>query len=188
VVTAERLFAEHGVDNVSLRQVATAAGYANPATVQYHFGSKEGLCEAIIEHRLPAIDLRRSELLDQTAADDLPGLVEAMARPLLEHDPESNYIGFLSRFLVTIDQHERAYHAAMRLEGGQRLRAAIDVALGGVAPDVRRYRLNFATVLMVHAIAERRWRAASGRRLGLPTGAFERELLVSLTAVLRPGP
>jgi len=37
LVTAERLFAQSGIDSVSLRQIATAAGYSNPATVQYHF-------------------------------------------------------------------------------------------------------------------------------------------------------
>ena len=36
---AERLFAEHGFDGVSVRQLTAAAG-VNLAAVNYHFGSK----------------------------------------------------------------------------------------------------------------------------------------------------
>ncbi|MEV0038015.1 TetR family transcriptional regulator, partial [Streptomyces sp. NPDC050804] len=38
LVTAERLFAEHGVFAVSNRQVSEAAGQGNNAAVGYHFG------------------------------------------------------------------------------------------------------------------------------------------------------
>ena len=68
IVTAERLLATHGLENVSFRQIASEAGYANPATIQYHFGSREALFCAIIDHRLPDIDRRRMELLDGTSA------------------------------------------------------------------------------------------------------------------------
>ena len=43
VLTAERLFAEQGLDGVSLRQLAAAAGNANKSAVRYHFGSKEAI-------------------------------------------------------------------------------------------------------------------------------------------------
>src|SRR3546814_5748368 len=61
---AEDCFGEHGIDAVSLRQIAIAAGQGNTAAVQYHFGSKEGLLEAIFQHRLPAIDQRRKALIE----------------------------------------------------------------------------------------------------------------------------
>src|SRR3546814_11888057 len=61
---AEDCFGEHGIDAVSLRQIAIAAGQGNTAAVQYHFGSKEGLLEAIFQHRLPAIDPRRKALIE----------------------------------------------------------------------------------------------------------------------------
>ena len=47
VLAAERLFALHGIDGVSLRQIASEAGSANNSAVHYHFGSKEGLIGAI---------------------------------------------------------------------------------------------------------------------------------------------
>src|SRR3546814_12988999 len=46
---AEDCFGEHGIDAVSLRQIAIAAGQGNTAAVHYHFGSKEGLLERILQ-------------------------------------------------------------------------------------------------------------------------------------------
>lgn len=46
---ALRLFAEHGPDAVTVRRIAAAAG-ASPALVVHHFGSKQGLRDAVDEH------------------------------------------------------------------------------------------------------------------------------------------
>ncbi len=44
------LFAKHGIDGVSLRQIVSAAGQSNPSAVHYHFQSKEGLISAVVDH------------------------------------------------------------------------------------------------------------------------------------------
>ncbi len=49
------LFAEHGPDAVSVRQIATEAG-VSPALVLHHFGSKAGLREAVDAHARAAFD------------------------------------------------------------------------------------------------------------------------------------
>ena len=41
--SAEQLFAAHGVDGVSLRQITREAGQRNTTALQYHFGSRDGL-------------------------------------------------------------------------------------------------------------------------------------------------
>src|SRR5215217_1343764 len=101
--TAERLFATYGIDAVSLRQITAAAGHRNPAAVQYHFGSKKGLLKAIIEYRLPPLNQRRLELLNQLQsaprAEHIRIIVEAMIRPLVEMAPlGGHYIQFLAEF------------------------------------------------------------------------------------------
>src|SRR3546814_19942695 len=49
--TAERLFGEHGVDAISVRQITLAAGQSNNSAVAHHFGSKEDLLLAIFKNR-----------------------------------------------------------------------------------------------------------------------------------------
>ena len=62
--TAERLFAERGIDATSLRHI-TAEADANLASVNYHFGSKEQLVRELFARRIGPINRER---LDQLAA------------------------------------------------------------------------------------------------------------------------
>jgi AcrR family transcriptional regulator len=65
---ALRLFSEHGVDGVTVRQIAEAAGQKNHAAVGYHFGSKEELVRAVIIHGARLIDEVRNAMLDEMEA------------------------------------------------------------------------------------------------------------------------
>lgn len=49
IASAARLFAERGLDDVSVRQIAADAG-VNHALVFRHFGSKAGLLRAVLAH------------------------------------------------------------------------------------------------------------------------------------------
>lgn len=88
IEVAERLFAERGVDGVSLREIGTQAGQRNTAAARYHFGSKEALVDAVFRHRMEPINARRLAYLDTLDRDgrghDVRALVEAFVRPLAE--------------------------------------------------------------------------------------------------------
>ena len=71
VVTAERLFAERGIDGVSIRQITLEAGLGNNSAVTYHFESKAGLVRAIFEYRVPYLTERRRLLWAQAPPGDL---------------------------------------------------------------------------------------------------------------------
>lgn len=107
IEAAEHLFALHGIDGVSLRQIGAEAGSLNTNVVGYHFGGKEALVEAIYHHRLPALDARRRELLD--AADrrgdgqDITALLDVMWRPLFEQTSPRNHHSY-ARFLASISR------------------------------------------------------------------------------------
>jgi AcrR family transcriptional regulator len=61
---AESLFLSQGVDQVSLRAIAREAGQKNPSALQYHFGNREGLIDAIAARRLLQQEARRAMLLE----------------------------------------------------------------------------------------------------------------------------
>ena len=82
---AEQLFAQQGVDRVSLREIAIAAGQRNVSAATYHFGSKRELIEAILErHSLPVQDSWGPALAaDSEHRLDLNTLLELLVRPLV---------------------------------------------------------------------------------------------------------
>jgi AcrR family transcriptional regulator len=61
---AESLFMEHGFEATSLRSLTSAAG-VNLAAVNYHFGSKEVLFQAVLTRRLDPMNQERIELLER---------------------------------------------------------------------------------------------------------------------------
>src|SRR5215217_4112513 len=92
---AEQLFAERGIAAVSLREVGAAAGQRNNSAVQYHFGSREGLVDAVYERRMVPINDERAALLASVPDGDVRRLVEALVVPLAGAD--TAYLRFLAR-------------------------------------------------------------------------------------------
>ena len=84
---AEALFAEHGYDGVTLRQIARGAG-VDVALASYHFGKKLDLFNAVFERRADYLNEARSEALrkvQQSAGRGGPSveqIIEAFLRPL----------------------------------------------------------------------------------------------------------
>jgi AcrR family transcriptional regulator len=63
-VAAERLFALHGFQNVSVRDITAAAG-VNLASVNYHFGSKDALLYEIFRRRTVELNRERAKKLHE---------------------------------------------------------------------------------------------------------------------------
>ena len=85
LLAAEKLFAQHGYDAVSLRQIAEEAGVPL-ALVGYYYGQKHELFEAIFAHWRGTIEQRLAGLHEALAApvrDRLARLVEAFTGPVL---------------------------------------------------------------------------------------------------------
>jgi len=85
ISAAESLFAERGIDGVSLREITVAAGVRNSTALQYHFGTREGLVRAVLKKHFAGIEVHRNALLDEyerEGTDDLRTLVAAYVRPL----------------------------------------------------------------------------------------------------------
>jgi AcrR family transcriptional regulator len=90
---AEKLFAAHGIDGVSLREINRAAAQSNTGAVQYHFGDRDGLIRAVVDRHRMDSEPRRHALLDQyedNGEPDLHALAAALVSPIAAklHDPD----------------------------------------------------------------------------------------------------
>jgi AcrR family transcriptional regulator len=97
--------AEHGIASVPLREIGIAAGQKNNVAVQYHFGDRDGLVRAIIQHRASTSEEQRVEmvadLLGQGHEPAVSDLVRAFVFPLAAHLQKGNrYLAFLSRYII----------------------------------------------------------------------------------------
>ncbi len=84
---AEALFAEHGYDGVTLRQIASEAG-VDVALANYHFGKKLELFQAVFERRAATLNSARLDALVACqekagkAGPSVEEIIEAFLRPL----------------------------------------------------------------------------------------------------------
>ena len=85
IATAERLFAERGIDAVSLNEITREAGQKNKSALSYHFGTKDSLLLAIIEKHEGQIMAQRNAYLDDLEhrkALSIETIVRAVVYPL----------------------------------------------------------------------------------------------------------
>lgn len=152
IEAAESLFAQAGVEGVSTRQIGAAIGSSNTNVVAYHFGSKEALIEAVYRHRLPTIDRRRRELLDQADAAGTSGnlaeLVRIFALPLYEQVDGKGRHSF-ARFIAGLDRSGMISARAVLVSEfpeTERLIERMDSLLPGYAV-AQRLRLAFGLIV-----------------------------------------
>lgn len=156
---ALRLFADHGSDAVSLRQIAEQAE-VSPALVLHHYGSKAGLREAVDAYASDAFgrlldlgdsgDLARKLLVEGDSAS----IAAAFARSF---PPDSPLPAYLRRLLLSGDPagerlFRQWYEATQAL-----LRTMTDEGLAGPSsdPEVRAAFLlanDLALILLRHPI------------------------------------
>ncbi|MFF1698522.1 TetR/AcrR family transcriptional regulator [Streptomyces sp. NPDC058257] len=73
----EEVFAAQGVHGAQLRDIVRLAGQSNPSAVQYHFGSRAGLLDAVMAERQTRTEKVLTAELEQ-APDGLRGLLRAL--------------------------------------------------------------------------------------------------------------
>jgi len=98
---ALRLFAADGPNAVTVRQIAAAAG-VSPGLVLHHFGSKEGLRQAVDEHVLGLFDRMLGQMTSERAADLYnPAESGSVADAIVKHLPADSPVpGYLRRLLL----------------------------------------------------------------------------------------
>lgn len=95
---ALRLFAERGADGVPLRDVASAAG-VSAALVVKHYGSKDGLREAVDEHVAATFEAMLAEVALTPRPE--PAELRSLAETVADHLPPGSAVtDYLARMLV----------------------------------------------------------------------------------------
>ncbi|MES2258434.1 MAG: TetR/AcrR family transcriptional regulator [Pseudomonadota bacterium] len=106
LAAAQRLFGERSFTQVNLREITDAAN-VSLAAVNYHFGSKDGLVQALFTRAAPGLIAERAALLAAALAikgsreQKLAAVVRALVGPVIRWSalPETQqyYVPFLAR-------------------------------------------------------------------------------------------
>lgn len=180
IEVAERLFAERGVNAVSLREIAAAAGQRNTSAVAYHFGTKEKLVTAVYRHRLGPtneIQLRRlTDLDDRGRGKDPRALLEVFVRPMIERLGTPERPSWFLRFVANALYVEKMAPYDLGAEDWTRalyqLTTRIGACVDGLPAPVRAHRLDFFVGLFLHTLANHERQVQAGRPV-------DRELLAA---------
>ncbi len=190
IAAAEQLFAESGIDAVSLRQINVAAGQKNSSAAHYHFGSKDALILSIYSMRMASVNVRRIELLEKIETDgrtsDVRSLVEAIVLPIMQEidaDPAGHfYIRFMAQAighpqldLVELWQQEHSDGLEKTLNYLRKTLPHIPKILFG-----QRFGLAFEQI--VHSLADReKLRNSSSNTFEVDSALFVNNLIDSIS-------
>jgi len=160
---AEALFMEHGFEATSLRQITSVAG-VNLAAVNYHFGSKDDLFEAVLTRRLDPMNQERIALLTRFEQDAHPKalspekILAAMFIPALRlaRDPErggKDFLRLLGRAYADPAPFIRQFLAEQYAVMIGRFKAAFGRALPHLPKKELSWRLHFVMGALSYTLA-----------------------------------
>jgi len=160
---AEELFMLHGFEGTSMRLLTTKAA-VNLAAVNYHFGSKDSLIEAVFRRRLDAINAERIAELDRLERDAqgkaLPP--DAIVRAFLgaslrmvadEKGGGRNFARLLGRAYSEPSKPIRLIIGQLYAGAMERYKAAFERALPQLPRDELIWRMHFMFGTLAYTLA-----------------------------------
>ncbi len=160
---AESLFAMDGYRGTSMRAITSKAN-VNLAAVNYHFGSKKSLLEAVIKRRiLPLNQVRRKRIEEAKESaskkgkkPDIKAVLYAFIEPTLlfrESDPGAkNFVTFIGRSFADPDDTVRKVFVRFIKPMFQLLFESVCEALPNLPRDVVFWRLQFTLGSLFHTM------------------------------------
>jgi AcrR family transcriptional regulator len=158
---AEELFMQHGFEGTSMRPLTSKAG-VNLAAVNYHFGSKHALIEAVFRRRLDPMNLARIAELEMLEAQERPSSPETIIRAfitpglrLLEDAKGGgrNFARLLGRTYTEPNKAVRALIGQMYAPTMQRYKAALERALPQMPREELVWRMHFMFGTLAYTLA-----------------------------------
>lgn len=160
---ARRLFAQRGIDGVTVRDIVAASAQKNSGSLHYYFRTKDALVNELIVDTAKMIDERRNAALDllegSGGPQSLRQVLEVLVLPSLNlgsaDGEEDTYLRFIS--LLALQNRSLLNEV---LEGGlntgyQRCLTHIRRLLPGVPPLVLEQRLVFMSISLRAILAAR---------------------------------
>ena len=193
---AERLYADRGVDGVSLREIRLDAGQRNVSALQFHFGDREGLLRAIADRHLPRMDALQEEIRDRTEAaggDPVRGRVAVLVRPAGEYlrrgPSERAWVQLSAQLAARPGLTEEDFASSMSPVAMENAAALYEAVVAVVPPEVAVERLFAVGIANLHLCADRARLEDSSdpHRTLLPVDAFVDNLVdMAHAALLAP--
>jgi len=155
-LAAEALFAAHGFNAVSVRDITAEAG-VNLAAVNYHFGSKDGLLFEIFRRRSEELNRTRARMLHEASdahggAPPVRAILHALiAPPVLWLEPARDRLIAIQFLIRARSEGTEAMKEALRTDVTllRRFADALSEALPRLAPEDVAWRMHF-TLGMIH--------------------------------------
>lgn len=162
IEAGQELFAARSIDSVSLNEITVAAGQKNRNALQYHFGGREGLLQAIIDtHAARVSELRQPYLQESVdkGVNSARSAARALVCPLVDYVGENpaavDYIKILSQMaalnspLLNPDTP-----SGIRFQHDENLERLLQRALSHLQPAEIRRRLFLTVSLTFHGLAD----------------------------------
>jgi AcrR family transcriptional regulator len=170
---ARRLFAERGIREVTVREIAREAGQRNQGAVAYHFGTKEALVTELLIDGAARIEARRRLFLADIEARGAPASVEQVVAAIVIpsaafSDEDDEYGAYFNRFLLQLSAVDslfvdRALEGRWN-EGYQRCLAHLRRLMPNCPPRVQNRRFVFLGSYISGLLAQREAKMVDGLR------------------------
>lgn len=175
---AERLFAEHGIEAVSIRQIVLASGQGNLSAAHYHFGSREVLTRKLLERRMEVVDCMRHEQLDRLLAEGPPDLhrllgasIETLADVVKQMPWGSDYVQVIAQALFNPRMKLMAQIDPLAISGLSRMVELARALLAELPREVFDARMSIVQHETVYTFS--RWLHAHGPLIVKKRSAFD---------------
>ena len=154
---AEELFMRHGFEGTSMRHLTSRAG-VNLAAVNYHFGSKDALIEAVFRRRLDPMNAERIAALDRLEDLSPENIIRAFVGPSLRLIEDAkgggrNFIRLLGRTYSEPAKTIRALIGQMYAPAMERYKNALERALPQMPHEELVWRMHFMFGTLAYTLA-----------------------------------
>ncbi|MCO5066696.1 MAG: TetR family transcriptional regulator [Rhizobiaceae bacterium] len=158
---AEKLFAEEGIETVSLRRIMDVAG-VGLSQLNYHFGTKKDLLRATCERKLTVMNEKRLAMLEEAELQPkdekfLERLIKAYMLPVLEMyakgGNDRNFVIITARLSAGTSQMTAELASELLNKFQQRFASAFLRAVPGLPEVSVFWRIHVMLSLLSHTVA-----------------------------------